>query len=152
MSEHKMDSKTHAAPGAHPAFQRIRPDWPPVGVYIGRELLEVNHDGNVRLRYRAQPEWANGRGDVQGGFVAVMLDSALGAAAVAQLPSSDSVATIEMKVSYIRPTPMAELIGHGRVAHKGSSTVFAEGELRTTDGLLLATATATLRIVQGRRD
>jgi acyl-coenzyme A thioesterase PaaI-like protein len=39
------------------------------------------------------------------------------------------------------------VIGRARIVHRGEAMVFAEGELRDPDNRLLATATATLRIV-----
>lgn len=128
-------------------FKRVRPDWPPVSAYMSRELVEVCEEGCLYMRFVARPEWANGRGDVQGGCVAAMLDAVLGAAGISHLPAQKSVATVEMKISYMRPTPVAVLYGVGRVLHQGGSTVFVAGELLDTEGELLAAATSTLRIV-----
>lgn len=128
-------------------FNRVKPGWPPVSAYMSRELVDVTEDGELYMRFLARPEWANGRGDVQGGCVAAMLDAVLGAAGISNLPPSKSVATVEMKVSYMRPTPIGVLYGVGRVVHQGGSTVFVEGELLDTGGQLLAASTSTLRII-----
>jgi acyl-coenzyme A thioesterase PaaI-like protein len=42
------------------------------------------------------------------------------------------------------------LIGEGRVVSRGGSVAFLAGELRTEEGVLIATATATARIVVPR--
>jgi uncharacterized protein (TIGR00369 family) len=52
-----------------------------------------------------------------------------------------------MKVSFIQPAKAGKLIGEGHVVHRGKSVVFLEGSLSTEDGSLVATATATARLV-----
>jgi acyl-coenzyme A thioesterase PaaI-like protein len=53
-----------------------------------------------------------------------------------------------MKVSCMRSVRAVPLVGDGRVVHRGSSVVFMEGSLTAEDGSLVATATATGRMVR----
>jgi acyl-coenzyme A thioesterase PaaI-like protein len=55
--------------------------------------------------------------------------------------------TVEFKVCFLRPVRLGTVIGRARIVHRGEAMVFAEGDLRDPDNRLLATATATLRIV-----
>jgi len=147
---------THAADQAigheqdalpHPLFQRLN-YTAPSSDFLGRTLVSVDDAAKtVRLRYLARPECANIRGDVQGGFVAAMLDSASGCALIAGLPRHSFGVTLEMNISYISPTPLGELFGTGRLIHMGRTVAFVEGELSTPEGELTARCTATLRIV-----
>ena len=50
--------------------------------------------------------------------------------------------TLQISVSYLRPTPMSRVIGRGEVLRMGSATAHLQGSLRLPDGTLLATATA----------
>ena len=55
--------------------------------------------------------------------------------------------TLELKVSFLRPAKLGPLVGRGRVAHKTRSVAFLEGELLNLAGEVVATASATARIV-----
>src|SRR5215470_8705520 len=76
-----------------------------------------------------------------------MLDSTIGPAVAITLDPGQFPTTVEFKVCFLRPTRLGTVIGRARIVHRGGSLVFAEGELRDSDNRLLATATATLRIV-----
>jgi acyl-coenzyme A thioesterase PaaI-like protein len=52
-----------------------------------------------------------------------------------------------MKVSFLRSARPGPIIAEGRVVHRTRSLAFLEGTLSTEDGDLIATGTATARIV-----
>lgn len=148
-TEAEADKCEHV-PAPHPLFKRLKYSAPS-SEFFDRTLLEVDEATNtVRLRYHAPPQSANIRGDVQGGFVAAMLDSASGCALVAALPWKSFGVSLDMNITYISPTPIGELFGTGRLIHMGSTVAFVEGELRTPLGKLTARCTATLRVVHER--
>jgi uncharacterized protein (TIGR00369 family) len=122
-----------------------RGPMPPAAELLGWEALSIE-PGRVRVRYTALEAFYNPMGTVQGGFLAAMLDDAMGPALFTLLDEGQHAPTLEMKVSFMRPAYAGPLIAEGRVAHKGRSVAFVEGELRSEDGQLVATATATLRI------
>ena len=119
---------------------------PPAAALLGWKAIETD-PGHVRVEFQAKAEFYNPTGVVQGGFLAAMLDDTMGPAAMTLLGLGETVTTLEMKVSYLRPARAGRLIGEGRVVHKGRSVVFLEGSLSAEDGALVATATATSRIV-----
>lgn len=100
------------------------------------------------MQFDAKPEFSNPMGHVQGGFLAAMLDDTLGPALVATLPANHFAPTIELKVNFIRPAKPGRLIGTGRVVARGGTIAFLAGELMNEHGELVATATATARIVK----
>jgi uncharacterized protein (TIGR00369 family) len=124
---------------------------PPAAALLGFQLLEIDGaKGTIRVRFTAKPEFTNPIGVVQGGFLAAMLDDTLGPALTATLEPNQFAPTLELKVSFINPAKPGSLIGEGRVVSRGGSVAFLAGELRTEDGVLIATATATARIVVPR--
>ena len=124
---------------------------PPAAALLGFELLAIDPDqGTIRVRFLAKPEFANPMGNVQGGFLAAMLDDTLGPALVCTLPPGQFAPTIELKVNFIKPAPLGVLVGEGRVVSRGGTIAFLSGELRTEAGELVATATATARILSAR--
>jgi len=121
---------------------------PPAAELLGFELLAIDPaQGTIRVRFTARPEFANPIGVVQGGFLAAMLDDTLGPALTATLEPDQFAPTIELKVNFIKPAPLGVLIGEGRLVARGGTIAFLAGELRTAGGELVATATATARIV-----
>lgn len=121
-------------------------ETPPAAALLGWKALSLE-PGCVRVRYTARPEFANPQGAVQGGFLAAMLDDAMGPALFTLLAAEDFAPTIEMKISFLRPARAGTLIAEGRVLHQTRSLAFLEGTLATEDGDLVATATATARII-----
>lgn len=65
----------------------------------------------------------------------------------ASLPAGAFAPTIESKVSYVQLAKFGVSIGSGRVVARKTSIAFLAGELRNEAGELIATATATARIV-----
>lgn len=121
---------------------------PPAARLLGRRVLAADRgQGTVDLEFNAGPDFRNRRGHIQGGMLAAMLDSTVGCAAVAGL-SGQSVATLTINVSFLRPAAVGTIRARGRIVHRGRSTVFADAELRDSSGEIVATATGTLRILR----
>ena len=121
---------------------------PPAGVLLGWKLLEVDPEqGTIRIQFEAKPEFLNPAGTVQGGLLAAMLDDTLGPALAAKLAPGQFAPTLELKTNFIAPARVGTLVGEGRVVHMGKSVCFLEGRLTDSSGRLIATATATARIV-----
>ena len=121
-------------------------ETPPAAALLGWKALSLE-PGHVRVRYMAKPEFGNPQGAIQGGFLAAMLDDAMGPALFTTLASDQFAPTIEMKVNYLRSARPGPLIAEGRVVHRTRSLAFLEGTLATEDGDLIATASATARIL-----
>jgi uncharacterized protein (TIGR00369 family) len=103
--------------------------------------------GEVEVSFEAVEAFGNLMGNVQGGFVAAMLDAAVATALMATLAPDQVAPTLELKVSYLRPVPLGPLVGRGRVVHRGGTIGFLAGELYDEHDQVLATATATVRII-----
>ena len=121
---------------------------PPAAALLGWEALLIE-PGRVRVRYTAGERFYNPHGSVQGGFLAAMLDDAMGPAGLTLLGPGEFAPTIEMKVAFLRPARAGPLIAEGRALHRTRRVLFLEGDLRTEDGDLVATATATASILHG---
>jgi uncharacterized protein (TIGR00369 family) len=122
---------------------------PPGTALLGWKVREIDPEaGTIRVEFDAKPDFCNPTGAIQGGYLAAMLDDTMGPCLHATLEPGHFAPTVELKVSYIRPARPGPLLGEGRVVHKGRSLAFLAGELRTPDGQLVATATATARIVK----
>ncbi|MBP2047610.1 uncharacterized protein (TIGR00369 family) [Streptomyces griseochromogenes] len=91
----------------------------------------------------------NPMGTVHGGFLATLLDSALGSAVMSTLPVGRAYTTIQLGVHMVRPVFMdtPTLRCEGTVVHAGRTTATAEARVvGTADGKLYAHATTTCAI------
>jgi uncharacterized protein (TIGR00369 family) len=137
--------------------RRVGPFWdmvegrvaaPPAAVLLGWKLVAVDPErGTIRVAFEARAEFLNPMGTVQGGILTAMLDDTMGPAAAAHLGGEAFCQTLELKTSFLRPAKPGPLYGEGRVVHRGRDVVFVEGRLEDADGRLIATATATARVV-----
>jgi len=82
---------------------------------------------------------------MQGGFLAALCDSSMGAAAVTFAQGRKvSVANAEMKVSFLAPVrPGGTLTCTSKVVSGGNRVAFVEAELADGDGRLVAKASST---------
>jgi uncharacterized protein (TIGR00369 family) len=114
---------------------------------LGWQLLEAE-PGRIRVTFQGKPDFYNPVGIVQGGILAAMLDGVMGAAAVSLLGPDESIATLDVNISFMQPVRDVKLIAEGRVAHRGGATVFMSGTLTLEDGSLVANAGATGRVAR----
>jgi len=132
--------------------QEILDYVPPAGRLLGREVVAIDEErGIVTMRYTARPEFMNRHGSVQGGLLAAMLDSSTSLALYAVLPAELTAVTTNLNVSYLKPGKVGTFTVIARVVSRDERHGLSAGELRDADGVLVATAVATLRIV-GRKE
>ncbi|MFI7355951.1 PaaI family thioesterase [Streptomyces avidinii] len=116
---------------------------------IGFRLLEVG-DGRVVFEGDPGDHLLNPMGTVHGGFLATLLDSALGSAVMSRLPAATSYTTVQLGVHMVRPvladTPALRC--EGIALHVGRRTATAEARVTGThDGKLYAHGTTTCAVV-----
>jgi uncharacterized protein (TIGR00369 family) len=122
---------------------------PPAARLLGWKVLEaVPGSGRIRVQFEASPDFANPTGNIQGGFLAAMLDDTLGPALATTFAPDEFAPTLELKVNFIQGAKPGSLFGIGKVVHRGKSVAFLEGELRDPSGNLIATASATARLIR----
>ena len=116
---------------------------------LGWSLIEAYPErGEIEVAFEATEEFLNPAGTVQGGFLTAMLDDTMGPALAATLDAGLYGTTLELKVSFLRPAKPGRLVGRGRVVHSGRTIAFLSGELHDDSGLVVAVASATVRIVR----
>jgi uncharacterized protein (TIGR00369 family) len=120
---------------------------PPCATLLGLDLLEADRkNGRVTIAFTAKPEFCNASGNVQGGFLAAMLDDCMGPAILIATEAKSFPSTIDLNVQFLAPAKPGQLIGTGRVVKIGKTIGFVEAELEDASGSLIARATASVRI------
>jgi len=110
---------------------------------VPMRFLEVAH-GHMKIIARADSRHINPLGGVHGGFAATVMDSVASCAVHAGLEAGVGYTTLELQVKMLRPVPVEEdLIAEGRMIHRSRNIATSEGTLKSAEGKLLATATAT---------
>lgn len=106
----------------------------------------------VRTRLPLRPELLNSRGAVHGGALMSALDFTLSAAARAHATQC-GMATIDMTTHFLVPA-QGDVLIEARCLRLGATLAFCDGQALDEHGKVLATASATFKIVRpkpGRR-
>lgn len=125
---------------------------PPCAKLLGIDILDARpNDGWVRVRFEARPEFCNASGNVQGGMLAAMLDDTMGPAVLITTNAETMPTTIDMSVSFLAPAKPGPLIGEAIVIQLGKTVGFVEARLADEMGLIIARATASVRLIPLRK-
>ena len=123
---------------------------PPISHLTGLEPIEAE-EGSVTMRLPAT-EWMNSPAQrVQGGAITMLADAALAAAVETLAPAGTAIATIDVKVNFLRPVQGdgRDLIARGRVEHSGRTLAIANAELFNSDEQRVAIATGSSMYLPG---
>ena len=122
---------------------------PPISKTLDFTLVEASPG---RAEFQGRPQFAhyNPLGSVHGGWIATLLDSALGCAVHTTLAVGKGYTTLELKVNFVKAVtdrvPRVRAIG--QVIHAGARTATAEARLVGPDGTLFAHGTTTCLIFE----
>jgi uncharacterized protein (TIGR00369 family) len=122
---------------------------PPSSKLLGWHLLDARPgDGWIRIGFDGRPEFCNPAGFVQGGILTAMLDDTMGPAVFVMTEGKLYTATITMTVNFLAPAKPGPIVGEADVTQLGKTIAFVAGRLMTVNGTVLATATASARLVE----
>jgi uncharacterized protein (TIGR00369 family) len=96
---------------------------PPCAKTLGIEFTAIDGErGTIEVKFEAAPEFLNPAGNVQGGFLAAMLDDTMGPALIATLESGAFAPTVNLNVQFHRPAKgrAAEGYRSRRAARQGN--------------------------------
>ncbi|WP_431129370.1 PaaI family thioesterase [Variovorax paradoxus] len=112
-------------------------------------LLEVS-PGRAVFQGRPLAQHLNPLGTIHGGWVATLLDSALGCSVHTMMPVGRAYTTAELSVNYVKGlTPKVQRVrAEGKVIHCGRQLATAEARLFGPDGTLYAHATTTCLVFE----
>lgn len=116
--------------------------------HAGLEFIDADSEkGTIELAFAATEDFTNPTGNVLGAFVAAMLYDTVGPALLATLEPDQFQSTLAFNVSFLRPVRPGRVVGKGRVVHRDGDMAFVEASLVDARGVLIATATATARVI-----
>ncbi|MGZ3358591.1 MAG: PaaI family thioesterase [Xanthobacteraceae bacterium] len=126
-----------------------RLDAPPSSRLLGWHLLDARPgEGWIRIGFDGKREFCNPAGFIQGGILGAMLDDTMGPAVFVMTDGRLYTATISMTVNFLAPAKPGPISGEATVTQLGKTVAFIEGRLMAGDGTVLATSSASARLVE----
>jgi uncharacterized protein (TIGR00369 family) len=121
---------------------------PPVAQLIGMELAAVR-PGRVAIELDAGKQHASPLGTVHGGILCAIADAAMGLAYATKLKESETFATVELKVNFLRPVWQGRLRAEGKVVSSGRNLGLVECDVTDQDQRLIARCLSTCMTLRG---
>jgi len=117
---------------------------PPMGATL--DVVPISAEpGKVIFQGTPGPQHHNLSGTIHGGYIATLLDSAVGCSIRSMLPQGQGFTTLELKVNYIRAITdrTGPVRAEGKIISVGRQVAVAEAHITDADGKLYAHATTT---------
>jgi len=112
---------------------------------IGMELEDVKK-GWARLRVPYSEKLTNAVGRLHGGVIFSAADSATGVALLGLLKQREQIATLEIKINYLKPVVAEDITAEARIVHRGKQTAVGDVDVFGASGGLIAKALSTYAI------
>jgi uncharacterized protein (TIGR00369 family) len=124
---------------------------PPISFLTGAFPVDAS-EGSATFTMPCHEWLCSPLGTVEGGTIAMLADDALNAAIQTTVDAGAALASIDLKVNYLRPVQPdgRELVARGHVRHAGRSIAVAEAEVLNADEKTVALATGSAMILPGR--
>ena len=113
---------------------------------LGFDLTRFEN-GESTILYTPKPEHGNSFAVAHGGVVMTLLDVTMATAARSASPDT-GVVTIEMKTTFMRPSPLGLLTAKGKLIHRTVTMAFTEASIYDPAGKVCASATGTFKYVK----
>ena len=127
-------------------------NMPPCAKLLGWRLLDARpEEGWIQVGFEGKPDFCNPAGFIQGGLLSAMLDDTMGPAVLVMSEGRLYTTTISMTVNFLAPAKPGPIVAEAKVTQLGKTIAFVEGKLVAPDGTLLATASATERLLEAAR-
>jgi uncharacterized protein (TIGR00369 family) len=121
---------------------------PRAAATLGLEFIHADlEQRTIELAFTATEAFTNPAGNVLGAFLAAMLYDTIGPALIATLEPDQFQSTLDLNVRFLRPARPGRIVGRGRVVHRDGDLASLEASLIDPNGVTIATATATCRVI-----
>lgn len=110
---------------------------------------ETVRPGQARLQLEPQQQLENLQGSVHGGVLMTLLDSAMARAAMSRSGQAESVVSVNLTVSFLKPAK-GRLVAHGQAVGGGKSLCFCEGHVEDEHGGIVARGTGVFKCMARR--
>jgi uncharacterized protein (TIGR00369 family) len=125
---------------------------PTLSRVLGIRCVAVS-EGEVSADLTPREDLENLGATIHGGVLAALLDTVMGAALQTRLSAGEKFATIDLKVTYLRPLSQASGVmrATGRVINAGRRIAYVEGEIRDSSAALAVHAVGNFALLTEAR-
>lgn len=116
--------------------------------YVGLEI-GMSEGGEGRVSLAVQPHHLQAAGQVHGGLIAVLADTAMFRAVRSLLGPGQRTTTVELKVNFLENTNSGKITASATVANPGERLLVGDIEVRSDDGRLIAQGLGTFLVMGG---
>jgi uncharacterized protein (TIGR00369 family) len=107
--------------------------------------FEIHEPGSITYKMTIAEKHLSSPNTAHGAVLSGFMDCVLGLSALSHAVTLGSLtSTVEFKINFVRPVLLGdEIIGTGKVVHKGKSLLISSGEIRNAKGDLIALGQGT---------
>ncbi len=116
--------------------------------HVGVEM-DLSENGTGRVSLAVQPHHLQAAGQVHGGLIAVLADTAMFRAVRSLLSRGQRTTTIELKVNFLENTNSGLVTATARIISNENRLMVGEIEVTTEDGRLIAQGQGTFLVIGG---
>src|ERR1700747_509269 len=109
----------------------------PVARLIGFELTSIRNGESV-IELETGDVHANPMGTLHGGILCDIADAAMGIAFASTLEEGESFTTLDLKITFLRPSWKDKLRAGGKVVNRVKSVAMVECDVTNSHGVLVA--------------
>lgn len=114
--------------------------------WLGLKLVAVE-EGSATVEMVASEQMANSSGNVHGGLISTLADSAMGRSIWTIKPGVRRAMSFDLKLSFVAAAKIGETLrATGKVVHAGRRTCVTECRVEGSGGRLIATASGTFMV------
>lgn len=118
---------------------------------LGMRIVAVG-EGEATVEIDADPALhGNQQGTIHGGLISELADAAIGTAHSTLMQEGESFASIDLKVSFMRPVWKATLRAIARPVHRGKTVSHYACDILRDDGKRVATAVSAVMTLRGEK-
>jgi uncharacterized protein (TIGR00369 family) len=120
----------------------------PFAALLGFSVKSVEL-GRAVIEFEMKEHHANPLGTLHGGVLCSIADTAMGVAFSTLLEEGESLATLELKINYLKPIWKGKVLAVGKIVKKGRTTGLVECDVLNESEQLVARASSTYMAISG---
>jgi uncharacterized protein (TIGR00369 family) len=120
----------------------------PFATLLGFRVKSVEL-GQAVIEIEMNEHHVNPSGTMHGGVFCAIADTAMGVAFATMLEEGEALATLELKINYLKPLWKGKILACGKVVKKGRTTGLVECDVLDENEQLVARASSTYMAISG---
>ena len=122
----------------------------PFATLLGFRVKSVEL-GQAVIEIEMTEHHVNPSGTMHGGVFCAIADTAMGVAFATMLEEGEALATLELKINYLKPLWNGKVLALGKVVKKGRTTGLVECDILDENEHLVARASSTYMAISGEQ-